>query len=80
MVFAHTDEVDTDAVSQHGLLDHLADHVWVGDGTATGIDGDVTEGVEAQFDCAGFERGEMRCCDLVHPRSFLSQGHTIGPK
>jgi hypothetical protein len=49
MVLAHTDEVQTQAVGQHTLVHHVADHLMCGHPRAVEPHGDVTEGVESEF-------------------------------
>ena len=47
VVLADAEEVDPDPVGEHGLVDHVADHLGVRDVSPAAIDLDVTEGVEA---------------------------------
>ena len=50
VVFADAEEVEAEVVGQHRLVDHVADHLCLAQAVAVGVDGDVTEGVEAEFD------------------------------
>src|SRR5690606_4681514 len=49
MMLADTEECDSDLVGQHRLLDHVADHLVVGERLAIGTKGDIAEGVESEF-------------------------------
>ena len=50
VVLAHAEEVDADLVGQLGLRDDVAEDLGVRLGAAVGVDGDVAEGVEAEFE------------------------------
>src|SRR5438876_727155 len=50
MVLADADEVDAKLIGEHGLLDQIADDLCRVQRLAVWPVGDVTEGVEAEFD------------------------------
>ena len=50
VVFADAEEVEAEAVGEHGLVDDVADHLRLAQAVAVGVDGDVAERVEAEFD------------------------------
>ena len=51
MVLAQADEIDAEPVGELSFGDDVAEDLRVGQRTACGVEGDVAEGVEAQFDC-----------------------------
>ena len=52
VMLADAEEVDAELVGEHGLLDHVADDLRLRQRLAVGADGDVAEGVEAEFEIA----------------------------
>jgi len=58
VVLTETDHVDPHVLGQHGLLDHVADDVGLVPQATVGAGGDVTEGVEAEFE--GGVHGSLR--------------------
>jgi hypothetical protein len=49
VVFTDAEEVEAEPVGEHRFLDHVADHLRLAETVAVAVDGDITEGVEAQL-------------------------------
>ena len=49
-MLAHAEEIDADGIRQHAFLDHVADHLGIGQRRPIRIRGDVTERIQAEFD------------------------------
>ena len=55
MVLTQPEEVQSDPVRQHGLVDDVADHLRMRNGFPLGIGRDAAEGVEPEFDVSHVE-------------------------
>ena len=50
MMLADADEGEPDLIGQHGLFEDIAQHLCVRERLTGGVEGDVAEGIESQFD------------------------------
>jgi hypothetical protein len=57
MVFTDAEGIDAEFVSKNRFSDDIAQALGVGKHATGGIDGDVAEGVEAEFDHCGVGKG-----------------------
>ena len=76
VVLADAEEVEPEPVGEHGLLDHVAQHLRVRQRRAVGADGHVAEGVESEFVA-------LSHCPAPSPRLHAYACHSgtrVGPR
>ena len=72
VMFAEPDEIQAHLIGEHAFLDHVADHLGLGQERSALVDGNVAERVEAEFDAVAHLLVLSVCGNRVGLRTHIA--------